>query len=369
MVLRTCIEYLGRRQGIDVRINGDRPHDIQVHDPRFYRRLLRNYSLGMGEGYMDGDWSCEDLEGLLSRCLQPFARSGNPSFLSGFQHLFLNMQTLIKSRRAVERHYDIGNELYQAMLDPYLQYSCGYWNHATDLEEAQIAKMDLICRKLDLHAGLRLLDVGCGFGGLMKYAKDRYGVEATGITLSGAQQSLARERFDLESVFLCDYRELDASYARRFDRVVSVGMLEHVGYKNYGPFFRAIRRVIKDDGIFLLQTIGGNCSVKRPDDWVDRYIFPNGMTPSIAQLGRAMEGLWVMEDWHNLGPSYAKTLDAWNRRTRAFFSTTDRYPPRFRRMWEFYLVGSKVIFEIRSSQLWQLVLTPHGAREGLARHA
>jgi cyclopropane-fatty-acyl-phospholipid synthase len=365
--LKSLAEYLGRQKGIDVRIDGDRPHDIQVRDPRFYGGVLRSYSLALGEGYMDGLWTCEDLEGLLRRCMQPFAKSGNPSLVPAIQHLFLNMQTLLKSRRVVERHYDIGNDLYEAMLDPYMQYSCAYWKDAETLEQAQLAKMDLICRKLSLQRGHRLLDVGCGFGGLLKYAQERYGIEVSGITLSKEQQRFAQERFGIDSVSLCDYRALDTHYGRPFDRVVSIGMLEHVGYKNYRDFFRAVRSVIKDDGIFLLQTIGGNVSVTRPDDWVDKYIFPNGMTPSIAQLGRAMEGLWVMEDWHNFGPSYAKTLGAWNRRSQALFRATDRYPQRFQRMWEFYLVGSKVIFELRSSQLWQLVLSPRGVAGGLPR--
>ena len=365
--LQTIIEYLGRRKGIDVRINGDRPHDIQVHDPGFYRRLLRSYSLGMGEGYMDGMWSTGDLEGLLRRCLQPFERSGNPSLLSAVQHVFFNRQTLLKSARAAEHHYDIGNDLYEAMLDPYMQYSCAYWKDIETLEEAQRAKMALICRKLRLQPGLAVLDIGCGFGGLMKYMRDEHGVHVTGLTLSKEQQRFADERFGLDSVLFCDYRKLDARYEHSFDRVVSVGMLEHVGYKNYPAFFRSARRLLRDDGIFVLQTIGGNVSVTRPDDWVDRYIFPNGMTPSIAQLGRAMEGLFVMEDWHNFGPSYARTLDAWHHRSQAFFRGTDRYPPRFQRMWELYLVGSKVAFDLRSSQLWQLVLSPRGVPGGLPR--
>ncbi|MCI0455447.1 MAG: class I SAM-dependent methyltransferase, partial [Gemmataceae bacterium] len=260
-----------------------------------------------------------------------------------------------------------GNDLYEAMLDPHMQYSCGYWKEAQDLEEAQRAKMALIGRKLCLEPGLAVLDIGCGFGGLMKYLRDAHGVAVTGVTLSKEQERYARERFGLDSVRLCDYRALDQRHDHAFDRIVSVGMLEHVGYKNYRELFRTARRLLKDDGIFVLQTIGGNVSVTRPDDWVDKYIFPNGMTPSIAQLGRAMEGLFVMEDWHNFGPSYARTLDAWQRRSQAFFRTTDRYPPRFQRMWELYLVGSKVAFDLRSSQLWQLVLTPRGAPSGLPR--
>jgi cyclopropane-fatty-acyl-phospholipid synthase len=367
MSVKKILEYLGSRKGIDVRIDGDRPHDIHIHNPRFYWRVLRNYSLGIGEGYMDGDWTCEDLEGMLTRCLQAFSTPSNVNFLTSLQHLFFNMQTILKSQRVAEQHYDIGNDLYEAMLDPYMQYSCGYWKEATTLEAAQQAKLDLICRKLRLQSGQKVLDVGCGFGGLMKFMQERYGVSVTGITLSKEQQRFAQEKFGIDSMLLQDYRELQKGSPKSYDRVVSVGMLEHVGFKNYQSFFNSVRHAIKDDGIFLLHTIGNNVSVQRPDDWVDKYIFPNGMTPSIAQLGKAMEGGWVMEDWHNFGPSYANTLDAWNQRSKAYFARSGRYPGRFQRMWEFYLVGSKVIFEIRASQLWQILLTPNGVKGGLAR--
>jgi len=365
--VKRILEYIGGKKGIDVRINGDRPYDIHVHHRRFYRRVLWNYSLGIGEGYMDGDWSCEDLEGMLTRCLRMVTTSQNVSIVSGLQHTLLNMQTILKSRRSAERHYDIGNDLYEAMLDPHMQYSCGYWKDATTLEDAQLAKMDLICRKLRLQRGAKVLDVGCGFGGLMKYMSDRYSVDVTGVTLSREQQRFGQEKFGLNSIFLHDYRELRKYHRRSYDRVVSVGMLEHVGFKNYADFFESVRHVTKDDGIFLLHTIGGNVSVRRPDDWVDKYIFTNGMTPSVAQLGKAMEGLWVMEDWHNFGPGYAKTLDAWNRHSKAYLQGSDRYPLRFQRMWEFYLVGSKVIFDLRASQLWQILLTPYGVKGGLER--
>ncbi|MGH8535330.1 MAG: cyclopropane fatty acyl phospholipid synthase [Gammaproteobacteria bacterium] len=365
--MKRILEYIGAKKGIDVRINGNRPHDIRVHHRRFYRRVLWNYSLGIGEGYMDGDWSCEDLEGMLTRCLQMVTTSQNVSIVSGLQHTLFNMQTILKSRRSAERHYDIGNDLYEAMLDPYMQYSCGYWKDAATLEDAQLAKMDLICRKLRLERGIKVLDVGCGFGGLIKYMSDRYGVDVTGVTLSREQQRFGQEKFGLDSIFLHDYRELRKYPRRSYNRVVSVGMLEHVGFKNYADFFASVRHVTKDDGIFLLHTIGGNVSVRRPDDWVDKYIFPNGMTPSLAQLGKAMERLWVMEDWHNFGPGYAKTLDAWNRHSKAYLQGSDRYPPRFQRMWEFYLVGSKVIFDLRASQLWQILLTPYGVKGGLER--
>ncbi|MGH8582632.1 MAG: cyclopropane fatty acyl phospholipid synthase [Gammaproteobacteria bacterium] len=367
MLARRIIEWLGANKRIDVRINGDRPHDIRVHNRRFYRRLLRNYSLGMGEGYMDGDWSCEDLEGMLRRCFLAGAVTENTSVLTSLQHRLINMQTPFRSKKAVEQHYDIGNDLYEAMLDSYMQYSGAYWRNATTLDQAQQAKLDLICRKLDLSRGLRVLDVGCGFGGLMRFMKDRYGVDAVGITLSGQQQRLAQEKFGIESIFIQDYRELFRYPRHSFDRVVSVGMFEHVGYKNYADFFRAVRSAIKDEGIFLLQTIGNNVSVTRPDDWVNKYIFPNGMTPSLAQLGQAMEGAWVMEDWHSLGPNYGKTLRAWHQRSKAFFQSTDRYPARFQRMWEFYLVGCQVTFDLRASQLWQIVLSPRGVQGGLAR--
>lgn len=367
MSAKTIIEYLAKNKGIDVRINGDRPHDIQIHNPAFYKRVLMNYSLGVGEGYMDGDWSCQDLEGMLRRTLESFVKSENVSMLTSIQNRLFNMQTAFKSKRAIEKHYDVGNDLYQAMLDPYMQYSCGYWKDAMTLEEAQLAKMDLICRKLRLEKGLKVLDIGCGFGGLMRYMQDTYGVDVVGITLSVEQQKLANEKFGIDTVFLKDYRKLSNSDPKSFDRIVSTGMFEHVGYKNYPAFFKAARHVIKDDGIFLLQTVGGNVSVTRPDDWVDKYLFAGGMTPSITQLGKIWEGSWVMEDWHNFGPSHSRTLNAWDKRTKEFFKTTDRYPVRFQRMWEFYLLGCKVNFDLRTLQLWQMLLTPNGYKGGLER--
>lgn len=367
MLIKKMIEHISQKKGIDVRINGDRPHDIQVHNPQFYRRVLANYSLGVGEGYMDGDWSCQDLEGMLTKCLQTFSKSENASIFSGLQHRLLNMQSVIRSKKVAKEHYDIGNDLYEAMLDPYMQYSCGYWKEAGSLEEAQIAKMDLICRKLRLKKGCTVLDIGCGYGGLMKYMIDDYEVDAAGLTVSEEQQKYGTEKYGLDKLHLQDYRELFDYPPKSYDRVVAVGPLEHVGYKNYPGFFKAARHVLKDDGIFLLHGIGGNVSVTRPDDWVDKYIFPNGMTPSISQIGKAIEGLWVMEDWHNFGPSYARTLDAWNRRSKEFFKGSDRYSARFQRMWEFYLVGCKVVFDIRASQLWQVLLTPHGVKGGLER--
>lgn len=371
MLTQQIIEFLAKKKGIDVRINGDRPHDIQVHDPIFYKRVLMNYSLGIGEGYMEGDWSCEDLEGMLKRCMQAFTKSENVSILTSIQNKLFNMQSVFRSKKAIERHYDVGNDLYEAMLDPYMQYSCGYWNNATTLEEAQLAKMDLICRKLRLEKGLKVLDIGCGFGGLMKYMKDHYEVDVVGITLSTKQQKLGAKKFGIDSIFLQDYRKLYKYPPQSFDRAVSVGMFEHVGYKNYSKFFKSVRHVIRDDGIFLLQTVGSNVSVTRPDDWVDKYLFAGGMTPSIAQLGKAWEGLWVMEDWHNFGPSHAKTLDAWNKRSKVFFGKTDPYPFaysfKFQKMWELYLVGCKVNFDLRILQLWQMLLTPKGAKGGLER--
>ena len=146
------------------------------------------------------------------------------------------MQTAFKSKKAIEKHYDVGNDLYQAMLDPYMQYSCGYWKKATTLEEAQLAKMDLICRKLRLEKGLKVLDIGCGFGGLMRYMQDAYGVDVVGITLSVEQQKLANEKFGIDTVFLKDYRELSNSDPKSYDRIVSTGMFEHVGYKITRPF-------------------------------------------------------------------------------------------------------------------------------------
>ncbi len=350
----------------DVLIGGPRPWDLQVHDDRLAVRLLAQGSLGLGESYMDGWWDAASLDGFLVQLLR--ARLDErvhslPEILDGLRARLLNLQ---RGRRSFEvglRHYDLGNDLYAKMLGRRLVYSCGYWRNADSLDDAQVAKLDLCCRKLGLAPGMRLLDIGCGWGELLKFAAERYGVSAVGVTVSAEQAEYARQLcagLPVE-VRLQDYRQLDA----RFDRVVSVGMFEHVGAKNYRGYFDVVRRCLDEDGLFLLHTIGGNRSRQLADPWISRYIFPNSVLPSAAQVTAACEGRFVIEDWHNFGADYDRTLQAWRDNIEAAWDQLPaRYDSRFRRMWRFYLAGSMASFRTRRIQLWQLVLSPGGVPGG-----
>ena len=346
---------------------GARDWDPQVHDPRFYVRVLAQGSLGLGESYMDGWWDVGSLDGMLARLLQSGIDQrvhGLGEIWDGLRAHLVNLQAGRRAYEVAEHHYDLGNELYAAMLGRRLVYSCGYWRHANTLDEAQEAKLDLVCRKLDLQPGMRVLDIGCGWGEALKFAAERYGARGVGITVSREQADYARRLcagLPVE-IRLQDYREVGDA----FDRVFSLGMFEHVGVRNYATFFDVARRCLAGpDGLFLLHSIGGNLSVDHTDPWIGRYIFPNSMLPSAAQLTHALEGRFVIEDWHNFGADYDRTLQAWRRNIEAAW---DRLPPRyderFRRMWRFYLAGGMASFRARRIQLWQLVLSPRGVAGG-----
>ena len=352
----------------DVRINGDRPWDLRVHDPRFCDRVLSGGSLALGESYMDGWWDCDALdrffERILTHRLDKEAAKKSARLLPAV--LLARMRNAQNRSRAYEigrHHYDIGNRLFSLMLDPWFNYSCGYWESADTLDEAQEAKLDLVCRKTGLQPGMRVLDIGCGWGGFAKYAAARFGASVHGITVSGEQVSHARDfcrgldvRIQLE-----DYRDLH----ERYDRIVSIGMFEHVGYRNYRRFMEVAHRCLKDDGLFLLHTIGGNSSVHSTDPWIRKYIFPNSMLPSARQITRAAEGLFVLEDWHGFGPHYDPTLMAWHRNvTTSWPELADTYDERFRRMWTYYLLSCAGSFRARRNQLWQIVFSKNGVRGG-----
>lgn len=348
--------------------NGDRPWDIRVHDPDVYRRILRQGSLGFGEAYMDGLWDSERLDETMTRLIGICAGerlSGIAALratLARLEDLVLNRQSRRRAFEVGERHYDIGNDVYRAMLDTSMSYSCGYWRDAQTLEEAQRAKLDLICRKLELRPGERLLDIGCGWGGLAEHAARHFGVEVQGITISREQLAPARERcrgLPVE-IQLMDYRELDGC----FDKIVSVGMFEHVGLKNYRTFFQTAVGVLADEGLILLHTIGSRVSMRGTDPWVHRYIFPNGALPSVRQLGDSIEPWLVLEDWHCFGPDYDRTLQAWWQRFDAAWPDLQggQYDQRFYRMWKYYLHLFMGYFRSRRGQLWQLVLSKPSRR-------
>jgi cyclopropane-fatty-acyl-phospholipid synthase len=217
---------------------------------------------------------------------------------------------------------------------------------------------------------MRVLDIGCGWGEALKFAAERYGVRGVGVTVSREQAEFARTLCDglpIE-IRLQDYRELDASEGG-FDRIFSLGMFEHVGVRNYATYFDVARRCLAPDapdgGLFLLHTIGGNRSVRYTDPWIARYIFPNSMLPSAKQIASAVEGRFVIEDWHNFGTDYDRTLQAWRANVERHWAVLPpRYDERFRRMWRFYLAASMASFRARRIQLWQLVLSPDGVPGG-----
>lgn len=353
----------------DVRVGGSRPWDITIRNHDFFARVLAEGSLGLGEAYMAGWWECAALDQFFERILRARLDEHIHPWKMAAAAVVAKVVNLQKPSRAFEigdRHYDMGNALYERMLDPYMQYSCGFWEEASSLDVAQEAKMDLICRKLRLESGQRLLDIGCGWGGLLRYAAERHGVSGVGITVSREQAEYARSHCaDLPiEIRLQDYRDLD----ELFDRIVSVGMVEHVGYKNYGRFMETARRCLTDEGLFLLHTIGGLRSSVSCDPWIVKYIFTNSMLPSIAQLAHAAEGRFVTEDLHNFGAYYDPTLMAWHANFEAAWpDLQDHYDDLFYRMWRYYLLSCAGSFRARKNQLWQFVLSPQGAHGGYRR--
>lgn len=352
----------------DIEINGKRPWDIQVHDKRFYRAVIRGGSLAFGESYMAGWWDAEKLDELSTRVfaadLGTKVNFTFANFLVYAQAKLTNLGSKSKAFEIGEHHYDLGNDLYERMLDKRMAYTCGYWSGgAKNLDEAQEAKFDLVCRKLGLKPGQRILDTGCGWGSFAKFAAERYKVSVVGVTVSKEQVKLAQERckgLPVE-IKLQDYRDV----AGMFDHVASIGLMEHVGYKNYRTYLKVVHDHLKDDGLFLLHTIGGTSSVTHNEPWTEKYTFPNGNIPSMAQIAKAAEGLFVMEDWHNFGADYDKTLMAWFENfDRHWPEISEKYGPTFYRMWKFYLLLCAGSFRSRTNQLWQMVYSKKGVPGG-----
>ncbi len=354
----------------DIRIDGDRPWDFQLTGPDTIERAFSEGNLGLGESYMEGGWEAERLDEFFYRLLRanlPDQISPRKLVFHALRAKFLNLQNIKRAWQVGEAHYDLGNDFYAAMLDSRMTYTCGYWKHASNLEEAQQAKLDLICRKLELEPGMRVLDIGCGWGSFMAYAAEHYGVECVGLTISSEQAEYGKRLIDpgLPVTFLLkDYREM----TEKFDRIASVGMFEHVGRKNHREYMEVAHRCLKDDGLFLLHTIGKNVRDTTPDPWIDKYIFPNGDLPSIGQIGDSLEHLFVAEDLHNFGADYDKTLMAWHANFEAAWPQfAERYGSRFYRMWRYYLLSCAAAFRARDIQLWQWVLSKQGVLGGYQR--
>jgi len=357
----------------DIQFNGDRPWDIRTKNDNFFLRMMHQVigfdRRALGETYMDGDWECDQLD----QCIERVMRRGIWKGVWKFRHnriinflslAMMNSQTKTKAVEVAEQHYDLGNDLFEGFLDKNMNYTCGYWRNADNLNDAQVAKMKLIGDKLNLKPGMRVLDIGCGWGGLCKYLAENYDVEVVGVSISKEQIEYG-QRFCKDprvTIRFQDYRDIN----EKFDRICSVGMVEHVGHHNYKTFFKGAHRCLKDDGIFLLHTIGVNHKqMPRYEPWVNHYIFPNGELPYYKQITQHMEGLFILEDWQNFGVDYSKTLKAWDNNFRASWpKLKGKYSERFFRMWTFYLNGSCGSFRARKLQLWQVVMTKHGLPGG-----
>jgi cyclopropane-fatty-acyl-phospholipid synthase len=348
-----------------IKVDGNNPWDIQIHNDQFYKRVITKGHLGLGESYMDGWWDAECVDQFICKILEAklYNKIKMTFLVSYIKARLFNVQSPQKAFIIGRRHYDLGNVLFENMLDKRLNYSCAYWGNATDIDTAQENKLELICKKLYLQPGMRILDIGCGWGGFAKYAAEKHNAEVVGITVSKEQYALGKQLCSGLPVELrlMDYRSIN----EKFDRIISVGMIEHVGYKNYKDFFHVAERNLKDEGLFLLHTIGGNKSVKSNDPWIEKYIFPNSMLPSIAQLSKNVENLFVIEDVHSLGVDYDKTLMAWFSNFNSNWGKLKKlYDGRFYRMWKYYLLSAAGAFRARYNQLWQIVFSKNGVEGG-----
>jgi cyclopropane-fatty-acyl-phospholipid synthase len=366
-VRRTTRDWFAARlRTCGVELDGPHPCDPHVHDARLFDRVLRDGTLGLGEAYMDGWWDCERLDELVARVV----RAGLIGTIWGWRDALAVVMARLRNAgrrsRAFQigtRHYDLGNDLFAAMLDRRMAYSCAQWDRASDLDAAQEAKLDMVCRKVGLAPGMRVLDIGCGWGSFAIFAAERYRVSVVGVTVSREQQRRAAELaggLPVEFRFQ-DYRDLRDP----FDAIVSIGMFEHVGAKNYRTFFEVVRRCLRKDGLFLLRTIGSLAPSPPGDRWIARYIFPNSHLPSMLEIVRAIGRSFVVEEWDNFGADYDRTLLAWERNFVAHWDALrPRYDGRFYRMWRYYLLSCAGMFRARHLQLWQLVLSRDGVSGG-----
>ena len=363
MSLRSRIaDFLERT---DILIDGARAWDLQVKDDRFFGRIRREGLVGLGESYMDGWWDCERLDELACRVFSTGIvgshKNDRLTRLLQLKSRIFNMRKGRRSEKVARTHYDLGNTFFERMLGPTMVYSCAHWSRASALDGAQVDKLDLLCQSLGVKPGQRVLDVGCGWGSFAKHAATRYGCQVVGITNSSKQCEYAQVFCDglPVEVHLMDYRDGRLSALGPFDRIVSVGMFEHVGGKNHGRYMEIIRRLLADDGRFLLQTIGthGPYTV---DPWFDRHIFPNSAVPRPRDIARAIDGRFLIQEWRNSGLDYDPTVTAWHEN---LCNGPEGLKPwnqtRFRRMWSYYLLCAAGNFRSRRAwQLWRILLTP-----------
>ncbi|HMC95953.1 MAG TPA: cyclopropane fatty acyl phospholipid synthase [Polyangia bacterium] len=349
--------------GAGVTVGGSNPWDPQVHDDRLYARVLRDGTLGVGEAYVEGWWDCPALDQMIDRILRArldmVVRESWVLLSQAIRARLFNLQTA-RPFEVGERHYDIGNDLYRPMLGKSMMYTCAYFKDADTLDAAQEAKLDLVCRKIGLAKGMRVLDLGCGWGGFASFAAERYGASVVGYTVSREQVAWVKEHhaaLPIE-IRLDDYRNATGTY----DAVVSIGLLEHVGPKNHRGYMELCARRVAPGGIIFMHTIGGNQVRAQIDPWFHKYIFPNAVIPTLGQLTTAMEKILVAEDVQNIGPHYDRTLMAWwENFDAAWPDLRARYGDTFYRQWKFYLLSSAAAFRARYLNLYQIVATVTGA--------
>nr|WP_093117386.1 cyclopropane-fatty-acyl-phospholipid synthase family protein [Salinihabitans flavidus] len=342
------------------------PIHVTLSDPALLRRFVLNPELAAGEAYMDGTLTIaqDDLHGFLTLAITNMDMGvghGAERWIGPLMKNLHQFNPVSRARRNVAHHYDLSGELYDIFLDNDRQYSCAYFRHPDmTLEEAQEAKKAHIAKKLCLEPGMRVLDIGCGWGGMALTLAQDFGARVTGVTLSEEQQRLASERVakvgltDRVDIRLQDYRAL----TERFDRIVSVGMFEHVGVPHYREYFSHVHDLLNPDGVALIHTIGRSAPPARTSPWINKYIFPGGYIPSMSEMTRAVEreGLWMtdIEIWRL---HYAETLKNWYER---FMAQIDKaralYDERFCRMWRFYLVASELTFRHAKQCVFQVQL-------------
>jgi cyclopropane-fatty-acyl-phospholipid synthase len=357
-----------------VEIGGAGPLAIQVHHAGFYDRVLSQGAFGLAESYMDGWWDCAALDQVICQMLEADlisrVRRDWRAAAAWVRAQALNLQSVARAAQVAHTHYDLGNEFFAAMLGRTMNYSCAYWSQAGSLDEAQDHKLDLICRKLALGPSDHVLDIGCGWGGFARWAAERVGARVTGVTVSAPQAEHARawcQGLPVE-IHVVDYRSPEMVRTGPYTKIVSIGMFEHVGSKNYRTFLQIARDALRPDGMMLLHTIGRSGWCEPSDAWVDRYLFPNGMLPAMSEISEAAARLFVIEDWHNFGADYDRTLMAWHANYERALARNDPAIPvssRFRRMWRYYLLSFAGNFRSRiRMQLWQIVLASRGVRPG-----
>lgn len=349
----------------EVEIDGDEPHDPKIHNQNFYRRFLSDGRLALGESYMDGWWDCENMYEMFCRLYRARERikdtlTSPAALLITLREKLLPYGSKTRSKNIGKHHYDIGNELYKRMLDPYMVYSCGLWEDgAENLAEAQQFKLKRICEKLKIQPGHHILEIGCGWGSFARYATENYkDIKVTGLSVSQEQINLGVELCTGLPVELLykDYRDHHGIYPR----IVSIAMFEAVGKKYFREYFKKVHELLDREGIFFMHTIGFNTS-DYTSPWMQKYIFPGAYLPSMTHLAKATEGLFVIEHVENIGPSYAPTLNAWHSNFIENWSEIheldpQRYDERFKRMWTYYLLQSAATFTTRIVPVWQIVM-------------